>query len=312
MLFVSDSTQAQSFLRDTAFIIKERDLIPESIAYDCRTKQFFIGSLYKSKILSLNQAGTSHFSDTADNRIKSITGIKIDNRNHVLWALGSSAKFLYTNKGKDTLLQTALLKFDLETGQLLSKCNTKDLAIFNDLVIDQDSNIFITDSYTGSVYTFHVKENKLFPFLPYGSFAFPNGISIAGKNLFVAHANGISLIDIRTRKITELKFASGIDPGGIDGLYFYRNSLIAIQNGTSPRRVTRFQLTKDHKMVTDWEMLESSELPRNLWSPTTGVLVDDVLYFIANAQVKSFDKDGRIFANDKLSDIIIKKISMKY
>ncbi|HND21799.1 MAG TPA: hypothetical protein PLB18_20695, partial [Acidobacteriota bacterium] len=50
---------------------------------------------------------------------------------------------------------------------------------------------------------------------------------------------------------------------------------------------------------------------QHLEDPTLGVIVNHSIYFIANSQWESFDKDGTMFPPDKLNQHIILKASLK-
>ena len=45
-------------------------------------------------------------------------------------------------------------------------------------------------------------------------------------------------------------------------------------------------------------------------SPTTGVIVGEWFYYIANAQLRSFTQEGKIFPWDQLHDVQIRKIRL--
>jgi hypothetical protein len=71
-------------------------------------------------------------------------------------------------------------------------------------------------------------------------------------------------------------------PATIDGLYFYRGALIAIQNAFMTPRVAQFNLTRDLHTIGGFEVLER----RNplFEGVTTGVVVGDELFYMANIQ----------------------------
>jgi hypothetical protein len=79
---------------------------------------------------------------------------------------------------------------------------------------------------------------------------------------------------------------------GIDGLYFDRGRLVAVQNGVEPVRLIEIRLTPDGCAVASQQVLEART--PTLASPTTGALVDDFFYFMANTQGDAIDDDGRL------------------
>src|SRR5262249_29506706 len=99
---------------------------------------------------------------------------------------------------------------------------------------------------------------------------------------------GIYRVDLKTKVIQPLaKADSKIIDASIDGLYFYHNNLIGIQNGIHPGRIVRFYLDATQTKTTRWEVLETyNPLFEN---PTTGSLDGDSLLFFANTQSHKVD-----------------------
>jgi len=93
---------------------------------------------------------------------------------------------------------------------------------------------------------------------------------------------------------------------GIDGLYFFRNSLVAVQNGLRPARVARFFLSDSApRRVTGVRILESDNPLFAL--PTTGVFADGEFYYIADSQLNAATPGLGVLAPDRLRDIVILK-----
>ena len=71
----------------TAFVIDEKDLHPESIAYDETTGIFYLGSIHKRKIISIDQNGISKiFVPEKQDSLMAVNGIKINSKDRLLWA----------------------------------------------------------------------------------------------------------------------------------------------------------------------------------------------------------------------------------
>ncbi|NJO91606.1 MAG: hypothetical protein HC831_23565 [Chloroflexia bacterium] len=90
-------------------------------------------------------------------------------------------------------------------------------------------------------------------------------------------------------------------------MYFYKNSLIIIQNST-PQRVLRTYLSDDFTEVVKYENLEINNPIFNI--PTTGVIINDTFYYIANSQLTDYDEEGNIFPISKLVETQILKINL--
>ena len=127
--------------------------------------------------------------------------------------------------------------------------------------------------------------------------------------LFVAdYSRGVFVIDLRTRKHFNLEPAPGSTLLGCDGLYFYRRSLIATQNGTNPNRIIRLHLDRSMRAVERLEILEANNPLFD--EPTLGVRVKDTFYYIANSQWGAVDNKGQLAPAEKLREPLILKVKL--
>jgi hypothetical protein len=95
---------------------------------------------------------------------------------------------------------------------------------------------------------------------------------------------------------------------GIDGLYFHRGGLVAVQNGVNPNRVVRLFLSKDLGRVERFETI-AANLPA-FDEPTLGVIVKGDFYFIANSQWGTVDEQGRLAPPEKLKEPVVMKLRL--
>lgn len=310
-LLIAKSSIGQTTSK-TVFVINEKDLIPESIAYHEGTDQYFIGSLYKQKIISVKAGIVKDFIPPVTSGLGSVCGMKVDQRNNILYAAILKTKYIPTRQPLDADWYTAVVAFDIYSGKLLKTYVAKDSALFNDLVIADNGKIYITDAIGGAVYELHPETGSLAQILPTKSFIGPNGITSKGDLLFISHAEGITQFNTGTHQKNLLSFGSSTDTlAGIDGLYFFANTLIGVQNSVFPKRVIQIRLNDKYDKVTSIKLLDSSSQPIRKYSPTTGVLVQDHFYFIENAQIRAFDSNGKIFTSDLLDPVRIKKIRIR-
>ena len=114
--------------------------------------------------------------------------------------------------------------------------------------------------------------------------------------------------DAQTKATHDIRTIEGVTLLGMDGLYFYRGSLVGIQNGVSPARIMRFYLNPAFDRVERVETLDSGNPLFDV--PTTGVLAGDTFYYIANSQLGSFDSMGRILPLNKLKEVVILKVKL--
>lgn len=181
--------------------------------------------------------------------------------------------------------------------------------VLGDLVM-KGGDIYTTDSVSGELYRYSIRDDEFTELVAAGAFHSPQGLDLdaSAEHLYVADYNGglfrVSLADGAVRK---LKTPAAVSDYGIDGLYRYNNELIAIQNGIRPHRVVAMQLSEDGLAV-----VASRTLAANLDAfdePTLGTIDGDDLLFVANSHWNRFDRDNNL--PDDLDGPIILRVSLQ-
>lgn len=306
--------QSKLVASNYAFSLKEKDLIPEGITYDPRQQKFYVSSIYKRKIVGINSDGTSFdFTGEAENGLYSTLGMKVDAARNHLWVTGVMNTPRAKMMNADDFGKAAVYQYDLGTRSLIKRYVLNDTLhhLFNDLVM-LNGSVYITDSETETIYHIDKTTGEFTPFFRWEWMFYPNGITASPdfRYLFVAHWAGISRISIADTQMVLLQTKLPTTLTGIDGMYFYQNSLIAVQNGAGPQsRIIKFELNKSMDAVVKATVLESQNPLYNI--PTTGTIVDDEFYFIANSQLQNFDSSGAIFPEAKMQPTYILKLNLK-
>jgi sugar lactone lactonase YvrE len=296
-----------------AFSLKEKDLVPEGITYDPRQQKFYVSSIYKRKVVGINLDGTSFdLIGEAQDGLYSTLGMKVDAARNHLWVMGVLNTPRAKSMDPNDFGKSAVFQYDLETRKLLKKYVVDDTLkhLFNDLV-SVNGSLYLTDSENGSIYRIDKEAQTISLFYHWDWMFYPNGITATPdrKYLFVAHWAGISRISIADTQMVMLQNKPTTTLTGIDGLTFYENSLIAVQNSAGPQsRIMRFELSKTMDAVTKATVLESQNPLYNI--PTTGTIVDDEFFFIANSQLQNFDAQGNIFPPEKMQPTYILKLKL--
>jgi sugar lactone lactonase YvrE len=293
--------------------VPEKDLIPEGIAFDPVTETLYLSSLYKSKIISVDKKGNKEdFTAERQDGLWCVLGMKVDAKRRILWAISSVEPLMRSYK-KEEAGQSGVFKYDLNTGRLIKKYlldNKSGNHLLNDLVINSDGDVFATDTSSSALYWISSKKDELELFLKTSNIINPNGIALSpdDKFLFVANAggSGITVVEVSNKKLYSLSHPDNIMLFAIDGLYYYKDSLIAIQ--TPLNKVTRYYLNKGLDRIESAKVIEAhNPLFNNL---TTGVLAGDHLYFIANSQFGSYNRDGSLFPMERLQEVIVMKADL--
>jgi sugar lactone lactonase YvrE len=297
-----------------AMTIPEKNLIVKGITYDPRRNTFYAGSIHQRKIVSILPDGSVRdaVSEAAEGLLSPVA-VKVDAARNHLWVLDvmrSSGARLH-----DSAMTGAsrLRQYDLESMRLVRTYTAADTLehFYNDLVILRNGDIFITDSRNGSIYTLNRTNNALEPWYDRNDMYYPNGIAVSAdqKYLFVSHWQGISRISVAGKQSQLMTAKVKTTLTGIDGLYFYNDGLIAVQNSAGPQsRIMRYDLGKNYDTVTKATIMESGHHLHNI--PTTGVIVGEDFYYVANSQLQNFDVNGTIFPPDRLQPTYILKIPL--
>jgi DNA-binding beta-propeller fold protein YncE len=239
--------------------------------------------------------------------------MKVDAARNCLWVMNAIDSPKPRIFKKEEVGKAAAFQYDLETKQLLYKYRVNDTLahFFNDVVILANGEVYLTDSEAGTIYKIDQNKKLIEQWWKGEKFIYPNGITVSSdqKYLFVAHWLGISRIALADTQGTLLPSRVKTVLSGIDGLYFYNNSLIGVQNGIGPHaRIMKYELSKKFDAVVSETVLESGNPRFNI--PTTGVIVGDDFYFIANSQLGNFDAEGKIFPPEKLEPVYIQKLEL--
>jgi len=290
-----------------AFSIPEKDLLPEGIAYDRGGDSFYLGSLWKGKIIKIDRKGfIREFAAEKQGGLRSVAGMRVDPDRRLLWVVSFVsppwAKIAPADVG-----WSAVFKYDLATGQLVKKYELSGPGaghLLNDLTVTRSGDVFVTDSLRGEIYAINHQADRLEFFYRSDEFMYTNGITMGNddRTLFVASpGNGVFRIDIPTKECRLVSHPETMTLSAIDGLYLYDNSLIGIQPRYS--RVCRFYLNGKADSVERLEIIEARNPQFDF--PNTGAIAGGAFYFIANSQAYSFNPDGTLFPLEKLKDVVI-------
>ncbi|MCJ7485000.1 MAG: SMP-30/gluconolactonase/LRE family protein [Candidatus Aminicenantes bacterium] len=267
-----------------AFRVDEKDLIPAGIAHDPRTGQFFLSSINKRKVVAVSPGGkVSDFVKTGQDGVLETLGMKVDAKNRRLWVL--------SNEESGGRYRSAVHIFHVDTRTCLKKFALEGAApqLLNDLVLTDDGSAYISDTEAKKIYEVPGDLSR-FERLA-GSddlLKDANGIAISPDNatLYVAAALGITLVDIKTKSTRPIANVEAVGRQGIDGLVFYRDSLIAVVNGVKTIQdihIARYRLSPDGREIVAASTIDKGNPKFNI--PTTCVIAGGDLFVLANTSL---------------------------
>jgi sugar lactone lactonase YvrE len=285
-------------LATTAFPLSDPALLAEDVDYDPRTGRFFITSIREKKIIAATRRGSSiDFAKAPDNW--PILAIKVDSARSVVWATEVAIEG-FAFAPRSDWGRSAVLCFDLENGRLLRRIEGSRGTALGDMALEANGDVIVSDGDGGGLYRASQTESQLTR-LDDGDFISPQtpAIDPDGKHIFVPdYVRGIARLELATKKVRWLQMEGKYALNGIDGLYFDRGKLIAVQNGTSPERVIVFTLDAGLGKITSEKIIERSTPALD---PTHGVIVDGDFFYIANSGWDAIDDKGNMKPGAKLS-----------
>jgi len=293
-----------------AFTIPQKDLLAENVAFNPADSAFYVGSTRHGKVVRRSRDGQIRdFIPTGRDGLWMVVGMKVDPRRKALW-VNTSAQGNYVGLKPEDRGRAGIFRYDL-SGRLVKRYLPREAGphFFNDVVVAPDRSVFITDMEPGAIYRIG-EGDSLALWLAGGKMTDPNGITMSddGRKLFVASNEGISVVDVATRSLALLQKPDSVDMLGIDGLYWHRGSLIGIQSGRR-NRVQRFRMDDARSRIVAAEVLEANH--PMFMNPSTGVIVGDDLYMIANAQFRSFTASGEIFPPERMFETVILRVPLR-
>jgi sugar lactone lactonase YvrE len=269
-----------------AFRVPEKGLLPEGIAYDPVDGAFYLGSTTRRKIVKVPRGGPPVDFAGPRPEIDSIGGLRVDAKRRRLWAVsGTDDRMDGYVKGEPE--RNALLEIDMTSGALVGQypLHEEGRHGVNDVAVDADGRPFATDTASGQIYTLAPDRRSLAPVFAGPPFNFPNGIAFdeAGRVLFVGDATGVHRVDPDRKTILRLTQPRGASLSFFDGLYVAHGRLVGVQIIAGPGRVVVGELSPSLDAVTAVAIVESDHPLFD--GPTTGAVVGDELFVIANSQL---------------------------
>jgi tetratricopeptide (TPR) repeat protein len=281
---------------ELAFEFEMKGFHPEGIEYDPQGDSFYLSDIHSGKIYKTENLGGSFevVTDLSDKGYWSPMSIKLDPLNtDQLWVVSSAvanfSEFTDSLEGR-----SVLLLINKRTGAIVREYHPGEKGhLFGDLVITSKGDVYITDSQIPVVYSVASDDEALTE-----SYRSPQWLSLQGitlsedeSRLYISdYISGIFMIDIASGEINPLINNNEL-LRSTDGLYRKGDKLIAIQNGTLPKRISLINLD-DEGYGIESTLHTLDQAREELEEPTLGTWVNDDLYYIANSPWGYYDDNN--------------------
>lgn len=319
-----------------AFTLPDPDLLTEDIAYDPGTGRFFVSSIREAKIVALYEGGripARDFVPAGRDAIWGVLALAVDAQRGVLWATTAAMPQTRGYREADQG-HTAVLRYDLKNGKLQKRYDLplpptmrpapkgsaagyvpvpaeERQRVLGDMTVAANGDVFVSEAVTGAVYTIGRGRDELEVLVGPGIFISPQTPAVTpdGRRLLVAdYVRGIGIVDLATRAVTWVTHRREVAVNGIDGMYMYGDSLLAVQNGTEPNRVIHLYLDRSLTRVLRWDPLDSNS--PGLGAPTHGTIVGRDFYYLANSGWDQLADDGSVKPGAALTPAEVRRVAL--
>jgi len=227
--------------------------MPEGIARDPDSGRFFVGGIRDGRILTSadGQDWTLFASPDTVEGLASVFAMAVDSdRGHLWVATGMAPQF--EGFDPDAITPSALIKLDLESGERQGRYlidGGGEANLLGSMVLASDGTVYAADTRQPVVFRLEAGSEALQPFFGNRNLSSLRGLALSGDErlLYMAdYEQGIFVLATDgSNQGWKLAVPDTLNEGGIDGLYWWDDHLVAIQNGISPQRVLRLQLGPD-------------------------------------------------------------------
>jgi hypothetical protein len=289
-----------------ALAIPDAGFLPEDVAYDSSDGEFLLTSVRETRIVTISSSGPmSTFARAPDGW--PMLAIRIDAERRVVWAT-EVALTGFRNIPRHDWGRSVVLQFDLRTARLLRRIEGPRGSQLGDMTLSPAGSLLVCDSNNGGLYLVQPGDSRLAR-LPTSEFVSPmTPVFIAADQVFIAdYVRGIALLDLGTDRVTWLPTENKYALAGTDGLYWYQNRLIAIQNGLAPERIVSLTLDRARTRIAAEHVIESGTPELD---PSHGIIVAGSLYFIENSGWNELTADGSVRRGARLTPAAIMRTQL--
>jgi len=282
------------------YIITDVGLYPEGIDYDTKNEKFLFSSLHKGAVYALNAKGELSVFATSSKLVLP-TGVYTDEaRNRLIVANADLGISLKSTEGSAGSVATVSI-FNLTSGELIKEIDLKNFtpnagSCPNDIAVDANGNIYITDSFSPVIYKLDTNyvasifaTNTLFQPKP-NEFGLNGIVFHPDGYLLVAKTDTSKLLKIalsNPENITEVTGTAFSAPDGIE--LDKNNNLVVVENGLALGKT--YTLSSKNNWTSASQISETSIGKEEF--PTTAALASDGNVYVISSKL------GKLLSGDK-------------
>lgn len=295
--------------------VADSTLHPEGIAFDPRHERWFIGSVRQRRIVAVERDGSAHeFVHARSGGLVGVFGMAVDSVRGTLW-VATTALPRMEGFGPADSARVGVFAYDLGSGRLRRAVwlvrDSATAHTFGDVAVAPNGDVYVSDSQAPWIFKLASGADSLERFLTHPLFRSLQGMAITpdGAMMYVAdYSHGIVQVSLVSRTVVPLDASHGVTQLGVDGLYWHRGSLIAVQNGVSPARIVRFCLDSSGRSIRELHTLDRN--PSVADEPTLGAIAGDSLFYVATGAWEKYDDNGKRIPGTRLRPATVLALSL--
>jgi hypothetical protein len=244
---------------------------PVGLAYDSASRRFVVGDGDGNKLMVADEV-FDHVNDligAASAGFGRLSAVEIDTRRGDLWVTSSDGNGA-----------SSIHKLQLVSGRVLSQIavpSELQPIVLSDFAVSDDGTLVLVDSQgarllriksTGGRFERPVSLHVSTP----SSIAPANGVT------YVAHADGLSVVDTASGRVTSIQPAKGVSLATLRRIRWARGALVGIQEDRTGSRLVRIRLNSNRHRATAVEPMDGG-----MHSAGTALTISrDAAYYVAN------------------------------
>ena len=276
-------------------VLKDSSLLAEDLAYDARSRTFYVSSIHRGKIVAVDSTGAARdFIPAGSERGWGVYGLAIDPARGLLWGSLAATPTVVTYVAADSG-RTAIAAWDLATGARRTFVELPpdgSRHLLGDISLAPDGTLYATESIGGGLYELRPGATALDTLAASGTFASPQMPLVVepGRRLWISdYPRGIVEFDLKRRAVRSVAKPKALALSGVDGMALGSGGVVVIQNGTRPARVLHLKTAGARRSIVSGRVLEQgSEL---LGEPNHGIVAGGMLYLIGNSGWDRVNRD---------------------
>jgi sugar lactone lactonase YvrE len=299
-----------------AFTLPRGDHLYESLAWDPKRERLLVGSVRDGTIQIADAQGRlkPFIAPDARNGLWSVYAMAAVPEDDALYVASTSSVY-FKGFSQQDFGKAGVFRFRLSDGQLVEKFlleSGNQPNTLSSIAAGPGGRVFAADGLRNIIYK--LDGGALKPMVANPRLTSVRGLALSGDRsrlYFADHTLGVFGVDLAAGKAFDLGYdVARLVLGGVDGLYWYDGTLVAIENRMSPRRVMRLHLSDDGRAVVRAMPLDAGKPEFEL--PTYGAVAGDQFYFIANSQKNAYDAYGSPKDASKLEPVKVYRSNLRF